>query len=223
MGGTSSKLTRQLTGRYTIARPALVAPRRNDENLREKILAAASSLIAERGYHAVRVADIAQSAGTSTGTVHYHFAAKEDVLTEALTYYVRRAFDRQSAELRRVDDARERLLLLFELQLPVEGQVRDEWSTWLQYWAEAMLRPELRPIHDEFYARWRDTIVRIVERGRRQGVFREVDPEAVARHLTALTDGAAIQALMHVDGMGVEHMRRLLLDYVDSQLAAVPA
>jgi AcrR family transcriptional regulator len=200
-----------------------MAPRRNDENLRETILAAASRLIAERGYHAVRVADIAAAVGTSTGSVHYHFAAKEDLLTEALTFYVRRAFDRQSAELRRIDGARERLLHLFEMQLPVEGQVREEWSAWLQYWAEAMLRPELRPIHDEFYARWRDTIVRIVERGKRRGEFGDVDAEAVARHLTALTDGAAIQALMNVDGMDVDQMRRLLVDYVDTQLAAAPA
>jgi hypothetical protein len=80
------------------------------------------------------------------------------------------------------------------------------------------VRPELRATHDELYTRWRDTIVRIVERGRRQGVFRAVDPQAVARHLTALTDGAAIQALISVDGLDVEQMRQMLVDYVDDQL-----
>ena len=47
------------------------------------ILDAAAGLIAERGYHAVRVADIAAVAGTSTGTVHYYFPGKDDVLTAA--------------------------------------------------------------------------------------------------------------------------------------------
>jgi AcrR family transcriptional regulator len=194
-----------------------MAPRRNDEHLREAILDAASRLIAERGYHAVRVADIARACGTSTGTVHYHFAAKEDVLTEALAYYAKRALERQSAQLRSIDDARERLLHLFEMQLPVDGDVRDEWSTWLQFWAEALVRPELRATHADLYARWRETIVRIVERGQRQGIFRAVDPEAVARHLTALTDGAAIQALVGVSD-GVAPMRALLVDYVDTHL-----
>jgi AcrR family transcriptional regulator len=195
-----------------------MAARRNDENLRETILEAASKLVAERGYHAVRVADIAAAAGTSTGTVHYHFADKEDVLTEALTYYVKRAFDRQSRELREIEDARERLLHLFEMQLPVDGPVREEWSAWLQYWAEALVRPELRPMHEDMYARWRDTIVRIVRRGQRQGAFRDVDPEAVARHLTALTDGAAIQALLGAGAIDVERMRQMLVDYVDDHL-----
>lgn len=195
-----------------------MAARRNAENLRTTILEAAAQLIAERGYHNVRVADIAAACRTSTGSVHYHFAAKEDVLTEALTYHVKRAFDRQSAQLRHVDDARDRLLHLFEMQLPVGDQVLEEWSTWLQYWAEAMLRPELRRTHDELYARWRETIVRAILRGQRQGVFRSVDPEAAARHMTALTDGAAIQALLSADGTGVERMRRLLVDYVDEHL-----
>ena len=65
--------------------------------------------------------------------------------------------------------------------------------------------------------------MRIVERGQRQGVFRDDrDPEAVARHLTALTDGAAIQALLGVEPVDVGAMRRLLVDYVDDHLVAQP-
>jgi AcrR family transcriptional regulator len=195
-----------------------MASRRDDPHLRTTILQAAAKLVTDRGYHHVRVADIAAACGTSTGTVHYYFPAKDDVLTEALTYYVERAFDRQSAELRKIDGPRERLLHLLEMQLPVDAQVREEWSAWLQFWAEAVLRPELRQSHSTFYGRWREAIVRIVEHGRRERVFRQVDPDAVARHLAALTDGAAIQALLDVDGMDVAGMRRLLVSYVDEHL-----
>jgi AcrR family transcriptional regulator len=199
-----------------------MAARRNDQNLRAAILEAASRLVAERGYHAVRVADIARACGTSTGTVHYYFSAKEDVLNEALAFYVDRAFARQSVELRSIDDARDRLLRLLEMQLPVAEPVREEWSAWLQYWAEAMLRPELRPNHSAVYARWQETIVGIIERGQRQGRFRPVDPSAAARHLAALTDGAAIQSLLGVDGMDAGGMRALLVDFVDEHLVADP-
>jgi AcrR family transcriptional regulator len=197
-----------------------MAARRNDENFRQAVLEAASALIAERGYHAVRVSDIARACGTSTGTVHYWFPGKDDVLTEALRYSVQRAFERQSAELGAIDDARERLLHLLEMQLPDEDPVRREWSIWLQFWAEAVVRPELRAAHDELYSRWRDAVRRIVRRGQRQGVFREVDADAATRHLTALTDGAAMQAMIGIDDDGVAGMRRLLVEYVDGQLLA---
>jgi AcrR family transcriptional regulator len=191
----------------------------NDER-RDAILDAAWRLIAERGYHQVRVQDIARMCGTSTGTVHYYFPGKEDVLREALRYCVQKAFERQSVQLREIDDARERFLALIEMQLPVPGQVRDEWSVWLQFWAESSLREELRPVHNAFYARWTETVVRIVRRGQRQGVFGEVDPEGFALMFTSLTDGAAIQAMTGAPGMSVERMRRLLVDVIDRELAA---
>ena len=71
-----------------------------DDPRKLEILRATWRLIAERGYHEVRVSDIARACGTSSGTVHYHFPGKRDVLVEALRHCVDQAFERQSAELR---------------------------------------------------------------------------------------------------------------------------
>ncbi|MGW5698730.1 TetR/AcrR family transcriptional regulator [Streptomyces asiaticus] len=194
---------------------------RSDADRRARILDATWQLIAERGFHAVRIADIAKVCGTSTGTVHYYFPGKNDVLAEALKYCVDRAFARQSTQLRAVQNAHERLLKLIDMQLPRVGRVRDEWAIWLQYWAEATIRPEFRPAHNEYYARWQETVRRIVQRGRRQGVFRaDADPHVVALRLTALTDGAAIQVLTGVPGMTIGTMRELLVDFVHQELVA---
>jgi AcrR family transcriptional regulator len=190
---------------------------RVDEHRRRRLLEATWRLIAERGYHVVRVSDIARMCGTSTGTVHYYFPGKQDVLVEALKFSVEQAFARQSAELKQIGGARERLLRLIEMQLPQDQDVRDEWSIWLQFWAEAALRPELREVHNDFYARWHDTVVRIIRRGQRQGVFREVDPEQAALRFTALTDGAAIKLLTGAPGMTVDLMRDMLVEFVDQQ------
>jgi AcrR family transcriptional regulator len=186
---------------------------------RAEILAAAWKLIAERGYHAVRIADIAGVCGTSSAAVHYYFPGKQDVLNEALRYCVEQAFARQSAELRTIEDGRERLLRLIDMQLPRPGQVRHEWSIWLQFWSEAALRAELRPVHNQFYARWRETVVRIIARGQRQQLFRaDVVPEDAALRFTALTDGVAIQLLTGAPGMTLDRMRQLLLDFVTREL-----
>ncbi|MGW7616185.1 TetR family transcriptional regulator C-terminal domain-containing protein [Streptomyces antimycoticus] len=110
---------------------------------------------------------------------------------------------------------------LIDMQLPRVGQVRDEWAIWLQYWAEATIRPEFRPAHNEYYARWQETVRRIVQRGQRQGVFRvDADPHVVALRLTALTDGAAIQVLTGVPGMTIGTMRELLVGFVHQELVA---
>jgi len=84
---------------------------------------------------------------------------------------------------------------------------------------EATIHPELRPVHNQFYARWQETVARIVRRGQRQGVFlAEVDVDGVTRRLTALTDGAAIQVLTGAPGMTVTVMRELLVEFVRREL-----
>jgi len=192
------------------------------EERRIAILEATWQLVAERGYHNVRVQDVARICGTSTGTVHYYFPGKVDVLREALRYCVDQAFERQGASLRSIDNARKRLLALIEMQLPIGTQVREEWSVWLQFWSETCLDPELRTIHNDFYARWMDTVVRIVVRGQRQGIFRDVDAAQFASLLTSVTDGAAIKVLTGVPGMTVDVMRNMLVSIVDKELSLTP-
>ncbi|WP_125611571.1 TetR/AcrR family transcriptional regulator [Specibacter cremeus] len=190
---------------------------------RNAILEAAWQLIAERGYHHVRVQDVARICGTSTGTIHYYFPGKDDVLQEALRYCVDQAFERQGAVLRQIDNAHKRLLALIELQLPVGVQVRNEWSIWLQFWSETVLNPALRPIHNDFYTRWMDAVTSIVRRGQRQGIYRDVDVAAFARLLTSATDGAAIKILTGAPDMTVDTMRSLLVSIVEKELTMTPS
>ncbi|MFS4095591.1 TetR/AcrR family transcriptional regulator [Streptomyces sp. AF1A] len=195
-------------------------PDRTDAR-RTEFLEAAWRLISQHGYHAVRIADIARACGTSSGAVHYYFPTKQDVLNAALLHCVASAFERQSGELRSVDSAHARLLRLIDMQLPAGGRVRDEWLVWLQFWAETALRPELRSIHNDFYTRWREAVVRIVRRGQHQGQFRaDTDAEQLALGLTALTDGLAIQVLTGAPGVTPERMRGVLLDFIERELLA---
>jgi AcrR family transcriptional regulator len=184
----------------------------------QQILDAAWRLIAERGYHAVRVSDVAEACGTSAATIHYYFPGRDDLLTEALRVSVRQAFDRQVAELHRIENAHERLLHLIELALPTPGALHLEWSIWLQVWSESALRPELRVLHNDAYTRWHDTIARMIVEGQQQGAFVEADPEELTITLTALIDGLGIQVLTCRTGRTVERMRRTLYDFVQREI-----
>ena len=62
----------------------------------DALTVAAREMFAERGYHAVRVADIAAACGGSAATIHYHFPGRDDLLTEALRHSVRQALGLQT-------------------------------------------------------------------------------------------------------------------------------
>ena len=51
---------------------------------KEHMLSAALRLMAEKGYYGVSIPDIAQEAGTATGTLYRYFESKEALVNEAL-------------------------------------------------------------------------------------------------------------------------------------------
>jgi AcrR family transcriptional regulator len=189
-----------------------------DEARRRQYLEAAWDLISERGVHAVRVADIARASGTSAAAVHYYFTSKQEVLEAAMSFAAERAFERQRDELRGEADAVKRIFRLIDSQVPDTEQVRREWSIWLQFWSECALRPELRPAHHLYYARWQEAVERTIRRGQEQGVFRRVDPAEVAIRFTSLADGLGIQVMTGSPSMTPPRMRELLARFVETEL-----
>ncbi len=200
-----------------IAAAAGVSSRRRAESLdaeerRVQILEATARLIARKGFHNVRVADIARECGTSTGTVHYHFPSKDETLRAALRLYADRFHAQLDDEFRRSGNTVEMLRRLIEVQLPASEADLDEWSVWIQSWNEAMLQPELRQEHRLVYGRWRAIVVNLLTRGQGEGLAAGVDVDALAGRFTGMVDGLAIQVVTGSGDMTVDRMRELLLD-----------
>ncbi|MFC1401825.1 MULTISPECIES: TetR/AcrR family transcriptional regulator [Streptacidiphilus] len=177
---------------------------------RSQILEAATELIARRGFHNVRVSDIAERCGTSTGTVHYHFPTKEAVLHAALDHYAQRLHERLRAEFEGASSARDKVLRLIEVQLTLTTADVDEWSVWIQFWSQAMLEPSLRPAQRRTYSDWRRLVVELLRECRDEGLAPEADIEALADRFTAMVDGLAIQILAGSTDMTPDRMRSLL-------------
>lgn len=188
---------------------------------RREILEVTWRLIAERGYHNTRVQDIAAACGTSTGTIHYYFPGKGAVLDAAMEYCFDQVSARQQAELSTIEDARERLVRVVEMQLQEEPEAGQS-AVWLQLWTQAALRPALRDVSAELYSRWEAMIRRVLRRGRRQGVFRtDLDEEQVLGMLLALIDGLAMKATSGV--VPRSRARDLVVAWLHREVFAAPA
>lgn len=187
-----------------------------------QIIRACVTLIAERGYHTVRVSDIAAACGVSTATIHYHFPGRDDLLEAALRYCLDQALTRRSAGMRAAEDARTQLLHLLDRQVPDDAELRQEWAVWLDLWPEATRSTTIGELHAAFYRDWRAVVRQVVASGVDQGVFRAVDPTAVALRLTALIDGLALQILATTrtsdDSTAVCDMRTALTRFVEIEL-----
>ncbi|WP_306319871.1 MULTISPECIES: TetR/AcrR family transcriptional regulator [unclassified Streptomyces] len=180
-------------------------------------------LVAEHGFHAVRVSDIARACATSTAAIHYHFPGRADLLEAAVRWCMDEDTAQRAAHLAEADDAAAELRQLIELQTPRTEQQRRQWTVWLDLWAEAARSTTVGRLHTEYYRQWRETVADVLRRGVDQGVFRaSVDPAAAAYALTALIDGLATQVLSvsreTVDA-AADAMHAALLSYVDCVIA----
>lgn len=192
-------------------RPSVEAQRRED------VLTATWELITEVGYGRVRIADIAERVGTSTGTIHYYFKTKEDVLEETFRFMAEEARRRSDEALAGVEDPWHRLVALIDAHLP-RGAVRKEWVIWLQLWNEALVSKSLRSLNKASYSGWIDLMEGIVRDGQERGAFRPIDAHDFVMRLLTMMDGLVIQYIMGSSEVDLERLRGLLLGFASDQL-----
>jgi AcrR family transcriptional regulator len=168
-----------------------LSPRpRLDHVRRPELLAAAAEVIRERGLEHVRVADVADRAGTSAPSVLYWFASKSELLKEALTSAEERFYEDLERELAQIDSGPERLYKIIESAC---GEGDYDAALWMELWARALSDPDLAATRAELDVRWRRAIADVVRYGQTRGEFGPADPDELAVLLAALLDGLAVQ------------------------------
>ena len=190
---------------------------------RERILEAACDVIAEHGIEDVRIARIATVAGVSPPLVHYHFATRAALLSEALEHSFELLGDLRttSAEDEGWTAAR-RLGWMIDQSLPFPGMGDREWGLWLELWRQAARREELRTVAARLYERYEEWIAEVVDDGIAAGEFVTDDPQAVVQRLIAAIDGVGLRVLVDDPRMGLAHARRLVVEQVAAQLGTSP-
>ena len=185
----------------------------------DEILAAACRAIVERGFSDTRVSDIAEIAGTSTGTIHYYFDSKQDVLMAALRWASDRLFGRlESAE---GADPIARLSALLDLAIPYDRPQarRDEYVLWMEVWALVLRSPAHLPALQDLSERWRSFFFDVIADGVSSGEFIPVAAtDVVAERLIALVDGLGFETVVGYPWSTPARMRALVVAFAAEQL-----
>ncbi|WP_304112920.1 TetR/AcrR family transcriptional regulator [Mycolicibacterium bacteremicum] len=189
-------------------RPSVEAERR------PQILAAACAVIASAGIPALRLSDVAREAGVSSGTVHYYFETKREVIAAAFEFNLADSLARRQELLASGKDSLAILHDLVESYLPNDESSVRAWKVWLALWAEGSRDPVLQEINDRLYGQWRDVVAGVIEAAQREGLARPGDPAAQANMLIGMLDGLAVQVVLDSPSMSLETMRKTCHDFI---------
>lgn len=99
--------------------------RRRTDDKRQRILDAAVSVFARKGFFASRINDVASAAGIADGTVYLYFESKDDILIKLFDEVMGEHIEAARQEIRRVDDAAARLRIIADHHLGLLGRKPD--------------------------------------------------------------------------------------------------
>ncbi|MER7958219.1 TetR/AcrR family transcriptional regulator [Streptomyces sp. NPDC096030] len=181
-----------------------------------QILEAAARVIARRGVRGLRVEELAEEAGVSTGLIYYHFKDRTGILRHTLEFINDRAERYTTAQAPDAEPLtpREELEEVLLLELQDTPEVRENSTAWGELRASAVFDPVLR----EDLAR--ATLVWVQEVAALLGQVRPLVPAATlaaaAERLTALLEGLSMRWLS--GGLAIDHARTLMAEAVEVEL-----
>jgi AcrR family transcriptional regulator len=187
---------------------------------RDQMLAAAATLIAERGFSETRIADVARRVGASPALVIYYFGTKDKLLTEALRYSETSFYEDCAEMLASTAAIRDRLegLVRLTIQPDHDDGTYSTWGLWFDLWAQAFRHPEVAKDRVEFDRRWRATIAGVVKDGIAADEIEPVDADDFAVTWDLLLDGLSIQVALRDEKVSVERAFDIAMSFADNAL-----
>jgi AcrR family transcriptional regulator len=174
-------------------------PRRDErlpEGSRGRLLDAAATVFAERGYERASLDEVASRAGLSKGTIYWHFASKEELFLALLDERI----DRPARALMDITASAPREQPTAGAVDAALGQlVRDQpefVQLLLEYWAAAVRDPKLGERYVERQQALRKTLAEVLRMRQPPDVPFDVPPEHLATAFIALAFGLALELLV---------------------------
>ena len=159
------------------------------------LLKAAFREVAEKGFSAVTLEDIAGRAGVSKGVTLYYFESKEDLFRELFGWLIDSIHQRMREAVDAVVEPVDKLRALVALIFPSPSKNRAFFRAYIDFCGLASRRESFRQVGERFYANCRALDGELVSYGIRRGAFVARDPAEAASTVRAIFDGLMLQWL----------------------------
>lgn len=165
---------------------------------KEEIFSATYYVLHTEGYAALSIQRIADQASLSKSTIYHHFDSKDDLLLEFSQYLLTTYMD--GLLVAADTDVLGGIEAIFDLFFPDEADGASGEDPLPDAVHRVYLEMRTQAVHDQTYRDHfdaldrmvRDRIAHVVREGVDQGVFRPVDPDAVAGMLYVCLEGTLL-------------------------------
>lgn len=188
---------------------------RRRERTRQDLLTAAKSVMAAKGYHNTKIADIAAAADIGVGTFYLHYATKDALfleLVEETARILKQEIDQARA---RVDDPAEKIRVANRTFFHFARENRELLK--IIFGHGNTFNELLRQVYAQFIT---DAADRVTE-GIQRAVFRPLHAEAIANALVGMS-AQVVSWWIEQEELSVKDMAETMTDFMLGGLAAGP-
>jgi len=197
-----------------------------EDNRREELIQATYLEVAEKGYSAVTLQDIARRAGVSKGSTLYYFATKEDLFLGALEWMVEQMHAQIAEAVAAAEDPVEKVKAIIRVIFANAQESRQFFLAYSDFVSIGTRNTRFYDQNAKFYHGCCDHNREVLEAGIKAGVFRPLDIEETSSMMRALVDGMMLQWFFSSEVTFEEYRRRcerIVLDYLTcGQVQALP-
>ena len=179
-------------------------PSEEQQQTRARIIAAASKVLAEKGYEATTLREISREAQAAPGLVHYYFGGKDALLVEVLQAAGQHFHQRMEHLIQQVPGDQSLKAFLTQLYERV-GQEPEVYRLRYESFSLGLHNPVIAPKVRERLAQRRNEIGSVIAKvlensGWAKGAQRSSpDPTLLGALLLSIFDGLALQKIMDPD------------------------
>jgi transcriptional repressor BetI len=200
---------------HTTPAPARVRRVDAEDMRRRQLIDATIDAIADVGFNATTIAQIARRADVSTGLVAFYFGDKDGLLEATLRHLSRELARGVAMRLRDATTPRERLRAIIDSSLGASQFDRRIATVWLAFWGQVPHSPRFARIQRVYQQRIAGNLAHAF----RPIVGRDV-AIALGETTAAFIDGLWLRATLSESAPNSAHARSAAMIFVESLLAA---
>jgi AcrR family transcriptional regulator len=157
-----------------------------------RILDAAASVFARRGFNEARMDDVAEEAGVSKGGLYLHFPSKDALFDGLVGYLVGMETGRLNAAKKAEGPVADRLTAFFHgYAIDLLAMARF-YPLIMEIYSRSFRHASVRRVMQKYIDLYVGELAELVREGIDNGEFRNVDPQEVALQLLSLLEGLAL-------------------------------
>jgi AcrR family transcriptional regulator len=178
---------------------------------RNHIIESAIPLFSEHGLWSVGIQELADAAGVSRASIHYHFSGVNGVILGVAEKGFSLMYTRRRSAVDRLDDPRAKLVALIRMGIP--DALPPEYIIMYESIGVFRANSELLPMVNGLIAKQLELYVSVMREGIQSGYFSPLeDIESIGKNLLAIEDGSGIYLTVGTE-QDSEGIRLRMLSY----------